>query len=369
MASYRVCFLRVYNPCSNAASACRTDRPPVCVLSAQAGVSKLNEAKALVDELNRKAAEQSVLLKTKQDEADGALQEITVSMQDASEQKTELERLKHKIAEEVVKIEERKNKIDDELKEVRPLVNEAKLAVGNIKPESLSEIRSLRMPPDVIRDILEGVLRLMGIFDTSWVSMKSFLAKRGVREDIATFDARNIPKEIRESVEELLHKNKGSFDSKNAKRASTAAAPLAAWVKANVQYSHVLERIQPLETEQAGLESNLKKTEDRKRKLEELLNSVGQKVSELKEKFQSRTSEAAKLEAEVSRAQETIKAAEALINQLDREHRRWNAQVCLRETEVRKRLPLKHRKTRSVFVKKRKKERSIPQLSAWGWGK
>ncbi|KAK2099397.1 Cytoplasmic dynein 2 heavy chain 1 [Saguinus oedipus] len=133
-----------------------------------AGVSKLNEAKALVDELNRKAGEQSVLLKTKQDEADAALQMITVSMQDASEQKTELERLKHKIAEEVVKIEERKNKIDDELKEVQPLVNEAKLAVGNIKPESLSEIRSLRMPPDIIRDILEGVLRLMGIFDTSW---------------------------------------------------------------------------------------------------------------------------------------------------------------------------------------------------------
>ncbi|KAB1251121.1 Cytoplasmic dynein 2 heavy chain 1 [Camelus dromedarius] len=183
------------------------------------------------------------------------------------------------------------------------------------------------MPPDVIRDILEGVLRLMGIFDTSWVSMKSFLAKRGVRDDIATFDARNIPKEIRESVEELLFKNKGSFDPKNAKRASTAAAPLAAWVKANVQYSHVLERIQPLETEQAGLELNLRKTEDRKRKLEELLNSVGQKVSDLKEKFQSRTSEAAKLEAEVSKAQETIKAAEVLINQLDREHKRWNAQV------------------------------------------
>lgn len=35
-----------------------------------------------------------------------------------------------------------------------------------------------------------------------------------MREDIATFDARNIPKEIRESVEELLFKNKGSFDPK-----------------------------------------------------------------------------------------------------------------------------------------------------------
>lgn len=44
-------------------------------------MSKLNEAKALVDELNRKAGEQSVLLRMKQDEADAALQEITVSMQ------------------------------------------------------------------------------------------------------------------------------------------------------------------------------------------------------------------------------------------------------------------------------------------------
>ncbi len=59
----------------------------------------------------------------------------------------------------------------------QPLVDEAKRAVGNIKPEALSEIRSLRMPPDVIRDILEGVLRLMGIFDTSWVSMKRWEGK------------------------------------------------------------------------------------------------------------------------------------------------------------------------------------------------
>ncbi|XP_015268586.1 PREDICTED: cytoplasmic dynein 2 heavy chain 1 [Gekko japonicus] len=293
----------------------------------QAGVAKLNEAKALVDELNRKAEEQSILLKMKQEEADAALREITVSMQDASEQKAEMEKIKQKIAEEAVKIEERKAIIEDELKEVQPLVNEAKLAVGNIKPESLSEIRSLRMPPDIIRDILEGVLRLMGIFDTSWVSMKSFLAKRGVREDIATFDARNIPKQIRESVEELLAKNKASFDPKNAKRASTAAAPLAAWVKANVQYSYVLERIHPLETEQTGLQRNLRKTEERKQKLEDLLNSVGQKVAELRDKFQARTSEAAKLEAEVAKAQETVKAAEILIKQLDREHKRWNTQV------------------------------------------
>lgn len=78
----------------------------------------------------------------------------------------------------------RKRAIDAELAEVEPLIKAAQAAVGNIKSESLSEIRSLRAPPDVIRDILEGVLRLMGIQDTSWNSMKSFLAKRGIKEDI-----------------------------------------------------------------------------------------------------------------------------------------------------------------------------------------
>lgn len=44
-------------------------------------------------------------------------------------------------------------------------------------------------------------------------------------------------------------------------------------------------------------------------------------------RFQNRTTEAAKLEAELSKAQKTLKAAEVMINQLDREHKRWSAQV------------------------------------------
>ena len=46
----------------------------------QAGVAKLNEAKALVAELNSKAEEQSRELAVKQKEADDALKKIQTSM-------------------------------------------------------------------------------------------------------------------------------------------------------------------------------------------------------------------------------------------------------------------------------------------------
>ncbi|XP_063970614.1 cytoplasmic dynein 2 heavy chain 1 [Lytechinus pictus] len=300
----------------------------------QAGVAKLNEAKALVAELNSKAAKQSALLAEKQKEADEALKKIQTSMEKAGEQRREIEILKQQADEENVKLEKRKRVIDEELAEIEPQVQAAKSAVGSIKSESLSEIRAMRAPPDVIRDILEGVLRLMGIFDTSWVSMKSFLAKRGVKEEISTFDARKINKDLREGTEQLLRKHASSFEPQNAKRASVAAAPLAAWVRANVKYSYALEKIEPLETEQNQLKRNLEKAVGRIDKLSKGLADVDHRVDEYKRRFQKLNEEAAKLKYELEKEQETIASAENLIGKLEGEYQRWNNQVSELNTEL-----------------------------------
>lgn len=69
-----------------------------------------------------------------------------------------------------------------------------------------------------------------------------------------SFDASFISSENRQAVEKLLNARKESFEPKNAKRASVAAAPLAAWVNANVKYARVLEKIRPLEKEQQQLQ-------------------------------------------------------------------------------------------------------------------
>jgi len=89
-----------------------------------------------------------------------------------------MESLSMKASEEREKLEKRKSQIDKELAEIEPMIQQAKSAVGNIKNETLGEIRALRAPPDTIRDILEGVLRVMGNPDTSWLAMKRFTNER-----------------------------------------------------------------------------------------------------------------------------------------------------------------------------------------------
>ena len=183
---------------------------------------------------------------------------ITDTMKNANQQKVEMEDLKGQTVKEQELLNERKAKIELEMTEIEPLVQEAKKAVGNIKSSTLSEVRALRAPPPVVKDILEGVLCLMGIQDTSWNSMKSFLAKRGIKEEILSFDARRISPRDRANVEQLLSERSNSFKPEVAKKASAVAVPLAAWVTANVKFSYVLEKVKPLESEQRKLSRNLR---------------------------------------------------------------------------------------------------------------
>lgn len=271
-------------------------------LKLQAGVDKLSSAHSVVETLKTEAQQQEVALAEKRKLANKALEMISSTMRNATDQRTDLLELKQQTQESSEKLMERKKAIEIELRDVEPILKEASAAVGQIKGEALSEIRSLRAPPEVIRDILEGVLRLMGIRDTSWNSMKSFLAKRGVKEDIRSLDPARISSENCLAVEKLLLSKADSFDQKNAKRASIAAAPLASWVIANVKYSKVVQSIKPLEREQNVLQKNLEEAEGQIKSLTSGLDDVDARVKELSGQLNMYTQEAAVLEIKLNEA-------------------------------------------------------------------
>jgi dynein heavy chain 2 len=112
--------------------------------------------------------------------------------------------------------------------------------------------------------VLSGVLALFANQDFSWNSMKATLKAKGIKEQILSFDARSITPEIRENTQKILDANANSFEEKVIIKVSKATAPLAAWVKANVQYSTVLESIAPLTS---SLEKTKKSLESSEKKL------------------------------------------------------------------------------------------------------
>ncbi|KAH1018946.1 hypothetical protein HUJ05_006621 [Dendroctonus ponderosae] len=170
-------------------------------------------------------------------------------------------------------------------------------------------------------------LELMGTQDTSWNSMKTFLAKRGVKEDIRSFDASRIQTENRQAVERLMSTKRDSFDQKSAKRASVAAAPLAAWVDANVKYSRVLDKIRPLEREQNKLKQNLDNAETQLVELNANLSDVDATVAKLKEQLSQFTKEAAEIEIGLNEVNRTLASAENLVYKLEDEYQRWQEQL------------------------------------------
>uniref|UniRef100_A0A158Q7Q4 Cytoplasmic dynein 2 heavy chain 1 n=1 Tax=Elaeophora elaphi TaxID=1147741 RepID=A0A158Q7Q4_9BILA len=252
----------------------------------KAGIGKLTEARESVSNMQKKAAKKSKLLAEKQTEADMTLKAISQSMTNTNYQRSDMEQLKLATVKENERIEKQKALIDEQLREVEPVLREAREAVGSIKSESLSEIRSLRAPPEAIRDILQAVLLFMGIFDTSWEAMRKFLARNGVKDEIINFDARRISPDV---------------NKKNAKRASAAAAPLAAWVRANLDYSTILERVAPLQKEKNDLIKNLNEAEKQMEKLSKGLETVDER--------------------------ETINVAGTLIDRLSGEYGRWQKQI------------------------------------------
>lgn len=293
----------------------------------QSGVAKLSSAHELVNELKSDAVEKEKALAEKRVLANNALEMISNTMKSATDKKNDLIEMRSKAQQNSKLLMERKAAIEIELREVEPILREAVSAVGQIKSESLSEIRSLRAPPDIIRDILEGVLRLMGTKDTSWNSMKSFLSKRGVKEDIRSLNPSRITVENCKAVERLIATKSESFDEKNAKRASAAAAPLAAWVVANVKYCRVIQSIKPLEDEQEALKKDLMASESNMKLLESGLDDVDARVKELSVQLNNYTQEAAVMEIKLETVRNTLRKSEILINSLSVEYQSWSVQL------------------------------------------
>ena len=292
-----------------------------------AGLAKLTEAASAVDLLSKDAGKKAALVSTKQQEADAALDAITTRMAQASERKVEVEQLQTVLSAEEAKLNVEKVTIAQQLTEVEPILQEAKQAVGGIKKDNLNEIRAFRMPPQPITHVLGGVLALLKQEDTSWASMKKFLASPSVKDEIVNFDASRIDRSTREKVKRIIDASQGSFDAATITRVNVAAAPLAKWVLAVVRYSEVFDEVKPLQDRLDAANAKLDSARERLAQCKEDLRTVDADVRKLKATFGKVTGEAETLKVALEKTNATLQAAQSLLSKLSGEQQRWEVTV------------------------------------------
>ena len=318
-----MCFLNTWQ----AMSSRKKEELQLEVNHLEAGLFKLDSAAEVVHDLRTNAAQQEKDLRVAQSAASKAMDDITEAFDSARGQKSRAEQVRNDVTQNEAITKQRKSEIEEELSGIQPILDSAKQAVGGIRPEHLTEIRSLSAPPEAIADVLAAVLTMLGVQDLSWLSMKRFLSNRGVKEDILNFDVKRISTELRDKVGKQVKKKSQSFDAANIQRVSVAAAPLAAWVKANIRYSIVLEKILPLENELAEEVAKLHQSQKELNRCEKELNELDDKIAALKAEFASKTAEAERLKRNLQIAGSTLDKAEGLIGQLGGEQKRWKSQA------------------------------------------
>ncbi|KPI89860.1 putative dynein heavy chain [Leptomonas seymouri] len=293
----------------------------------EAGLAKLKEAEESVEKVKKDVAGKKKDVEKMQKAADKALNEIQTSMQESQEQRDEAATLEEQLKSEQKDIATNRSKVEEELSSIKPMMEAARDAVSAIRSEQLNEIRSLPSPPEAIRVVLEGVLALLGVNDVSWQSMRQFLGERGAKQRILDFEVKNVTPDMRRRVDKLLRERASFFKPETIQRASVAAAPMAEWVKAMLEYSTIMERIAPLTEQLEQLENNQKEGAAKLGHLQKKLKKIDVKVKELREGFSEKCKEAERLRAKLVAAEEELGRAKELLGKLSGEKDRWAGEV------------------------------------------
>jgi dynein heavy chain 2 len=171
--------------------------------------------------------------------------------------------------------------------------------------------------------------------DSAWSEVKKQLSgTSSFVTRVLNFDARSIPARTRADLERYLANHSNSFEDAVIRRASVAAAPLAGWLKANLRYAAVIERIAPIENRYAAVRASLEAAAARMADCQEKRAKVEARVEELQAEFAARTGEVEALKGKLAVASESLKKAGGLLEKLGGERSRWNSQLQQIEKEA-----------------------------------
>lgn len=291
------------------------------------GLDKLRVTVLEVKVLQQTLSEKNETLSKKDKEARQMLDKM-LKEQNEAERKQELSFVtREELSKQEVELNRRKNIVLRDLELAEPAMVEAQRGVQNIKKQHLTEIRSMSNPPAAVKMTMESVCILLGYDVSTWRDVQLVVRRDDFIANIVSFNnEEQLTSETRAYMEEVyLSREDYNFEAVN--RASKACGPLLQWVKAQLTYSSVLEKVEPLREEVKMLESLARMTEAQLIAIEQMIKELEGSIAKYKEGYSSLIRDAENIKTEMQTVERRVSRSLSLIEKLTNERERWKVTI------------------------------------------
>ncbi len=289
------------------------------------GLEKLSDTVDKVRDLRASLAQKKTQLEKKDAEANEKLQRMVADQREAEQRKSASLVVQSNLDKQEEEVAKRKEVVNADLAKAEPAVLDAQEAVGNIKKQQLTEVRSMGNPPAGVKLALEAVCTLLGHKNESWKTIQGIVRRDDFIGSIVGYDSeRQMTRNLRTKMQnEFLSKDDFTYERVN--RASKACGPLVQWVEAQVNFSTILDRIGPLREEAEQLEDQALQTKAEAKAIENTINNLESSIATYKAEYADLISETQSIKSEMSRVENKVTRSVKLLDSLSAERTRWES--------------------------------------------
>jgi dynein heavy chain 1 len=289
------------------------------------GLDKLKDTVTQVEQLRKSLAIKRSQLQTKDAQANEKLKRMVTDQQEAEQKKLASIDIQAALAEQEKHIEQRTAIVMADLADAEPAVLEAQAAVKNIKKQHLQEVRTMANPPEAVKLAMESVCIILGQKIDGWRSVQGIIRRDDFIQRIVTFDtAKQMTKPLRETMKkDFLSRPSYNFEVVN--RASKACGPLVKWALAQVHFSEILDKVEPLRNEVQSLENQAETTKLQAAEIIKLISELEAKIERYKSEYAVLISEIQAIKSEMERVQSKVDRSMHLLESLSSERSRWES--------------------------------------------
>ncbi len=290
------------------------------------GLQKLKETEEQVSTLQASLNAKNKELEAKNLLSQEKLKQMMADQRIAEQKQVQANELKGKIDVQNEEIKVRKARAEADLAKAEPAVLEAQKAVNSIKKSQLDEIRALGNPPAAVKNTLEAVCIMLGEKTAPpWAQIRKLMMDSNFIPSIVNFDSKKISAKQRQTLRDEYFSDP-NFNFEMVNRASKACGPMIVWMSAQLAYSDILDRIQPLRNEVAALEAQADELKHKQAEITGTLEQLQASITRYTNEYAVLVSDAQEIKNEMIKVKTKVERSIALLQNLGSERGRWETE-------------------------------------------